>query len=546
MTSVILECSQREGNSTSTSQWTNTFTDVVLNEGDSFQLQQALLNTQTVTSGSINIAADLPITIQVAYYEYALGTYVAEQTHSEGKQLNINNTPLPYAFQQVTVKKTEEERDLRQTAYDSEFKPQNDSSKKGLPYPAGLYMLRQAAAGKSLPVDHNNELYTADINVTIPAGVYLPENLAALITKKVSSVFDESVGGPTGNNGMMIALTDTKFDAYGLVQIGDDFGDHEYRVASYTHRLNPDNTTGFRMIGASDFELAFDGNIFKFNNLHSPMMGASGEGNGGTQFFTNPSIGILKVGGNEFGLSNSLKVVDCYCGCVLTDLQPRSFWASLGFSNTHLENHVLYNDETYKAFQSMHPPQYESAVEYFNARRVKPSVLNSDYRGSTMPGVHSYDLHVNYTSKADSGMVDEDNEEIFYVIPTDTTMSLVQTTTTDTLDADSNYVVDASGFYRVEAVTSINNDYKTQGERKGAVVGIINSSLSSNDWMIGDGSGISYIHTGVSLPVSGITISIIDPTTNAPAVGLGPGSSVILQIIKAPPQQKEKEREKKK
>ncbi len=533
---VILECSQYESSSTNTAVWTNTFTDVTLEEGDVFELQQCLLNTQTVSSGSINIVEDVEVTIQVAYYEYALGTYnTANGTTASGSaDLTINNTPLPYAFVNVKVKKGTEEEELRQISYDKEFSPQNLVTQPWKPYPAGLYLLRQPKPNGDPATDSTTALYTADITVTIPSGVYLPDSIAALISKKVSTQFDASIGGLAGQKGLVVTLTDNAFDNYRMVQLGDAFGVGDSRVDSYTHRVNPDTTNGYRMVGASTFELAFNGSNFSFTNMHTPVMGATGGGDDGQQFYTNPSVGILKT-----GIPNpALKVVDCYGGCVITDLQPRSFWNQLGFSNTHIDNNVRFNDSTFTATQSAGG----DAVAYFNAHRVKPSVLNSDFRSSTVPGINSNTTHVTFGDEKDSGIGGTDDK---YQIPADDTMALIATTTTDSLDADLNYIVDSIGYYRIEAVTAISNDFKKQGERLGAVVGIVNTNYSANDFVIGygDGSSIAYLHSGAAQPISSVSISIIDPLTNQPALGLGANSTVFLQIVKGSGEEKKKGKE---
>eukprot|EP00729_Bicosta_minor_P028148 gene28148-26363_t len=492
---IVLECSQYQSNSASNSQWTTTFSEeVVLAENDIFQLQQCLLNTQTVSSGSISIEEDTDVTIQVAYYEYALGSYYADSGGADGSGNNINlvNTPLPYAF---TTKKDKHgdpdgTDDTRQVAYDNTFvniqPPPNPASPQPFK-PAGLYLLRKPKVGSSSetqPTDNTFELYTADITVTVLSGVYDPAALADMITKKVSLKFDESIGGGVGEKGLLVNLTHNNFEYYGMVEV-DTIDKAGTAIVAYTHQIAPNDETGaFRMLGASTFELSFNAGVFSFTNLHSPMMGATGGGDGGLQFYTNPSIGMLMTGFSE----KKLRPVDCYSGCVITNLQPTKFWNRLGFSNKHIYDDIVFNDTAFVNIRGGGSVGKEASISYFNERRVKPSVLLSDFRSSTGVGLSSFNTHISYQPVADAT----------HKIPTNDTMELVATTTTDSLDGDSNYIVDEIGYYRVEAETVISNDYKQQGQRLGAVVGIVSTNYSANDFVIGygDGSSIAYQHSG--------------------------------------------------
>lgn len=532
---IVLECSQYQSNSASNSQWTTTFSEeVVLAENDIFQLQQCLLNTQTVSSGSINIQENTDVTIQVAYYEHALGTYFVKSggTNSQDQEISDVNTPLPYAFTSEKGAKTKDpdiEVDTRQAAYDKTIKLIQPAS-SSLYRPAGLYLLRKPRVGGTEPIDDTFELYTADITIQILSGVYDPAALADLITKKVSLEFDASIGGPGGSKGLLINLTDPSFVNYGLVGV-DLIDKTENGISAYTHQVASDDTTSgaFRMLGATTFELSFNAGVFSFSNLHTPIMGATGGGDGGLQFYTNPSIGVLKTGfSNDPPSPGSakLRTVDCYSGCVITNLTPTTFWNRLGFTTNHIYDDIVFNDTAFVNIRNA--GGHAEATAYLNARRVKPSILLSDFRSNTNVGLSSFNTIITYQDVADT----------LHRIPDNDTMELVATTITDTLDGDINYIVDEIGYYRVEAETVISNDYKQQGQRLGAVVGIVSTNYSANDFVIGygDGSSIAYQHSGAPQVISAVNISIINPLTNAPVVGMGKNSTVFMEVVKAPPQ----------
>ena len=183
------------------------------------------------------------------------------------------------------------------------------------------------------------------------------------------------------------------------------------------------------MVGASTFQLSFDSGVFSFTNLHSPMMGASGGASGGQQFFTNPSAGLLKTGRPGAEL---LQKVECFSGCLLTDLQPRAFWASLGFTSNHIDNNIVFNDTIWKTLADT------AASTYLDARRVRPTLLMSDFRSNLQTAVFSFDYTIDYNAVTFTN-------DVGVQLPKEDTMLLIATTDTFTLDGDVNYVVDDIG-----------------------------------------------------------------------------------------------------
>lgn len=350
---IVLECSQYESNSPTNSVWQTTFSEEIsLEEGDVFQLQQALINTQTVSSGSILIEEDTTVTIQVAYYDMALGSYLINV--DDGNTELKRNYPLPggtsanFAYQ---------------LGYDATFNPTAGFVTK-TSNPAGLYLLR--GNGTDIPTDDSATLYTADVKVSILAGVYQPDQLAALITTKMESQLDKSVGGGASDRGVLINTTHADFADYRMVAV-ETLGPQA--TAKPVYKRLPHDEGADPLLGASTFTFEYNDNVFAFSNLHSPMMGAVGGGTSGSQFYNTPSVGLLRLGE---GLGVPLKKIECMSGCLITDLQPRAFWSKLGFSSTHIDNHIVFNDATYKAIAASDVP---ARMEYLNSRRVRPNVL---------------------------------------------------------------------------------------------------------------------------------------------------------------------------
>ena len=534
---IILECSQYQSNSETNSEWTTTFQEpVMLEDGDVFQLQQALINTQTVSSGSIQIAKDIDITIQVAYYEMALGSYIKNtQNHihldrpyqTDSVYDAYKNNPLPFA-----TTKPHGQTSTLQTLYNTTF---DLSSGDDLTvFPAGFYLLRKPNAD-GVTVNDASELVTADVTFTLDAGVYSPDSLASAITSSVERQLDETIGGVSGTNGLTIDISDQKYDPCRMRRVeGDVLGnsDASDRVENYTVKSadNNDQFRTIRMIGASTFTFSFADNVFSFDNMHTPIMGENA-----ANIYANPSVGFMTGDVPNITPENKLRFIDSYGGCVITDLQPRSFWNTLGFTDNHIDNNVKFDDAVYKAFSSV-----SDSLNYFNSRRVRPDVVVSDYRSPTFPGNFTINPRINWTSTPTTETpipftIGSQTATYYVFIPLNNTMVLVASDSTYSLSGDENYVVDDIGYYRLEAETVVSNEFKQNDGRLGSVVGLVSKNYNANDFITGYGSdsGVPYQHTGTAQVISAVKIRVIDPVTGEAVVGLGANSTVFLEIIKA-------------
>ena len=132
---IVLECSQFQSSSTATNEWISTFSEpLILEDGDVFQLQQAMINTKSVSSGSILIPTDTNVIITVAYYDVAMGTYRIANNP------DTYNIPLPYGQNSKTT--PDNGPSDFQANYDGLFQYTNgDVNSK----PSGYYLLRERA-----------------------------------------------------------------------------------------------------------------------------------------------------------------------------------------------------------------------------------------------------------------------------------------------------------------------------------------------------------------------------------------------------------------
>ena len=205
---------------------------------------------------------------------------------------------------------------------------------------------------------------------------------------------------------------------------------------------------------------------------------------------------------------------------MITDLQPRSFWNKLGFSDTNINTKLKFDDAVFRTTFSGNPAV---SAAYFDARRIEATLVSGDYRSPFAPGVMSRPFG--------PGALNTDGHLIGKVTLTYT----VASTTTNSLDADNNYEVDDSGYYRIEVESVFSIEFKQEGQRLGTVIGCVSNNYQQNDYITGYGadSGIPYVHEGVSQVLSSVKCKIIDPATNLPVDTLGPNSTILLEIVKA-------------
>ena len=204
----------------------------------------------------------------------------------------------------------------------------------------------------------------------------------------------------------------------------------------------------------------------------------------------------------------------------------RSFWNKLGFSDTNIDTKLKFDDAVFRTTFS------DAAVSaaYFDARRIEATLVSGDYRSPFAPGVMSRPFG--------PGAFKPDGTQVGKSTLTYT----VASTTTNSLDADNNYEVDDSGYYRIEVESVFSTEFKQEGQRLGTVIGCVSNNYQQNDYITGYGadSGIPYVHEGVSQVLSSVKCKIIDPSTNLPVDTLGPNSTILLEIVKAPKAQKKK------
>jgi hypothetical protein len=241
--------------------------------------------------------------------------------------------------------------------------------------PCGFYLCRRGDTSTS-------KLLTHEIEVLIPAGTYDPQSISELITSGVDKSVDFTIlDGAGGKGGTMIDMT---YDTGLHVNIVNG------KNHSYEGRTNAETTyqnDGFivdstgdaglddknhyvgqhilRYIGASAFSIEYADGRFSFTNMHSPVFGDTA---GGT--YTDPSIGLVVLGTHTV-YSKKFFPVGCIGGCMITDLQPRSFWNKLGFSDINIDTKLKFDDTVFQTtFGDDDTPQTKGSKKTQNREKV--------------------------------------------------------------------------------------------------------------------------------------------------------------------------------
>lgn len=239
-------------------------------------------------------------------------------------------------------------------------------------------------------------------------------------------------------------------------------------------------------IGTNQFALEFDTDSgkFQFTQTHMPMY--STPKNTGDQ--SQPCCTVLNYT-NSIG-KTTYAAADVRTGVFFTDLQPASFWESLGFDLKSLlvvddtKNHVLLTKL---------------------ARGVN---VTSQFYG--FDGFISNCRHYPAPSLID------------YEYITDVVISI---------DAEEQLPNGDSGYYLIE-LKGLTTGYSTDnGDQLSSVMNIASKNYNQSGFITAysDGS-IPFVNTGEPFTLSSIKVRILDPISKQVVNTLGPKNSIIIQV----------------
>lgn len=238
-------------------------------------------------------------------------------------------------------------------------------------------------------------------------------------------------------------------------------------------------------VGTNQFALEFDSDSgkFQFTQTHMPMYSTP---SGGQQAQPCCSVqSYVDASGNTTYAS-----IDVRSGVFFTDLQPSSFWESLGFD---LKSLLVTDDTTSHVLQTKLSRGVNVTSQFFGF-----DGFISNCRDYPAPSLAAYE----------------------YV--TDVVVSI---------DADEQLPNGDSGYYLIE-LKGLTTGYSTDnGDQLSSVMSIASKNYNQSGFITAyaDGS-IPYVNTGEPFTLSSIRVRIIDPIRHQVVNTLGPKNSIIIQI----------------
>ena len=341
----------------------------------------------------------------------------------------------------------------------------------------------------------------------------------------------------------------------------------------------------FPLVGSTEISLAYNAsaNIFQWDYTHSPIQQASAPASSGVPVSFTEVVGIV----NSFIPDANVKTetppaqgfVSSTCklvsksGCMFRKMEPASFWQTiLGFSpdlivkdselglttDGTLNPIQLPADKdrfTYERFNSITTRSLLTSAMNFNTTSAFPNMEESYISGMFYNNPSTAPVQLAYSSVIDTWTA----EEIAYNFMVNVANPASITQNSPYNDPYKSPPQFNSVWYEALATTAvipairqpllIANDYghflvEVQGYDGG---GMLNENQKYNvksivsSYYVNPGSfttgpfidSQAYTHVGIPTIINSFTVRILDPFTMQEVKGLGPNSSVYLQINKA-------------
>ena len=393
------------------------------------------------------------------------------------------------------------------------------------------------------PNENDYQIYNPTITFTLENGVYTPSSIATTITRKMSEASLPYVNLPgsyqtfsqpnnpfayflaktTQNPSLTIHFqylqycltsrpgtwyTETPTDAP-PTSLGvhnarffpifyDEGGNGGYidytKGYVYEHRKSPN------ILGARQISLTYnneDNGCFEFTYAHSPFLDAN----------NNEEVGFVAVNNLSQIMTNKAST-----GIMLTDLQPRSFWESLGFNI----------DKVCLKFDDLDPTRTRRPqLQNFDiTKQITTNLFTLDDL-FTINGTRGFPILSNPTK---SGMMD-DIDYYYYWKASNATHGI---------KASNVYQFSTlSPFILLELHTNMSSTYIDSEEERKYIQAIVSRNYSSNNTITAySDSGLLYTHRGESIILSNIKVRILDPGTKKELQDITGSNYILLEIIK--------------
>ncbi len=484
---TIIELSNRNATKVlSNAEYETCFNPIPINNGDIITIKNVFVDTIQQTYDQIYIDKDLPISMTFCFY-----------------YINQVQTYNYYTLDYVNW---------------AGFLPHNDYGDTSVRIDGDYNFARL-----------NNDLFKKTITFTLKAGVYSPESLAKEISTLMTSVsFPYSRGNEDTNDWTGYNFLFNPTFVIGVIREGGMWTDSKTNNAisnmefvqrsqvdksylpfnqSYQLISIRDNGSPEFMLGARQVALVFnqDNNLnkFAFQYLHTP----STDVNGVISVGWNVSRMQLGINGDWYYTFPNTKE----SGIIFTDLQPASFWSSLGFD---LDKILLKYNVLQNGIQLLN---FDPLMQTTEALMTIDDLFAKPY-GMILPSVDE----INNKATDPPG-----GPPTMYSI-------LKASSITRSLSASQFYSFKPlSPYIIVELVSNFQTDYRDSNNSRKFINAIVSRNYTQNNYITGYSDvSVEYQHTGESFMLSNITVRFLDPLTQNVMTDLSTNNYVLLQILK--------------
>ena len=357
------------------------------------------------------------------------------------------------------------------------------------------------------------------VELDLKAGSYTPQQIANVITNKLSSVNNKDLQGdsiPGGvpnidqlNSGSQLyrnATTDTLvnegffLDSY-TNSVWDPAVVRRFRYVAQAQGGAPlapsDSYSPTFFVGTDQIALDYDdvSETFQWSFIHKPT--TDPDNNGEISNVLYRSTMALPLGAEYVG---PLKTQSKMTGIFFTKLEPANFWESLGFDINSITVNIS---------------------DGVNVDEVRNKTTDNQIGLST----------ISLRSPAGNSMIVNQTYTDPRPLPIQSLLTFTAENNIVPLKASRTYKASNSPFYLISLEFGPSNNYSDADKVYNHIFAVVGKYFQANDFvMITGDSSIPHIHQGAGYMISSFKVKILDKNKNL-VRNLGPNSTIFLELI---------------
>lgn len=427
------------------------------------------------------------------------------------------------------------------------------------------------------------------VSITIPKGIYDPNELAEIFNDKIddfnrgfettalimntSRIPNESIynnwgykeGNPlssnirrvkpllstTNNLPMMLAYdstarplpsSDSGCFAYIATEESENGGYSGFSTTPNSARDSPPGTGDVNrlFVGTNEFSMEYDPSTgrYRFTFLHMSLYLGNNPICLVAPLFLNNSVAPF-IPANTSDTPPTFKYVAHNSGVFFTQMSPQSFWEDKLGLDLKKMLHTPIEQELDHFFTGSigqnASPAWDIPVIIPVAQVRKGIIVPLQSGSNTTDGLISYDTAVIKPAISDTNP-SQNNFYPYYeqVFNPDAPSKVLIGTQTEFIDGAKQVIneIITSGYYLLDIQSKFNSTLITSKNKSRSILQIINRYYSINTYTAQEGSDMVYTHKGEPVYLSSLKIRILNPDQSLATVG--EDNSVFVKIVKAP------------